>query len=157
MAATGLAAGLTAVEATAGRPDGSWHTPTGAAVPNRYWASKATAARTGLARLAALAEPLRRTARPDRDHWHYAPIRAAASVERWSSSPGVAREPRSSGACREQTRNRTRGGEGDSGPPWVIAGYPGSPWCAAFPTSEATASGDRRVGVLPWDPARSSR
>ena len=116
MAATGLAAGLTAVEATAGRPDGSWHTPTGAAVPNRYWASKATAARTGLARLAALAEPLHRTARPDRDHWHYAPIRAAVSVGRWSSSPGVAREPRRSGACREQTRNRTRGGEGGQRP-----------------------------------------
>jgi len=42
MAATGLAAGLTAVDATAGRPDGSWHTPPGAAVPNLYWASKAT-------------------------------------------------------------------------------------------------------------------
>ena len=116
LTATGLAAGLTAVDAIAGPPDGSWHTPPGTVVPDRYWASKATAARTGLARLVALAEPLRRTARPDRDHWHYAPIRAAVRVERWSSSPGFAREPRRSGACREQTRNRTRGGEGEQRP-----------------------------------------
>ena len=30
-----------AVGATAGPPDGSWHTPPGTAVPDRYWASKA--------------------------------------------------------------------------------------------------------------------
>ena len=106
--------------------------------------------------LVALAEPLRRTARPDRDYWHYARIRAAASVERWSSSPGFAREPRRSGAGREQTRNRTCS-KGDSGPPRVIARYLVPPWCAAFPTPEPPRAVIGAAGFSHRIPARSGR